>query len=145
MPISPRPLVGPSGSKPDASWPSAIASVSGTGVVTGLTAGTATISATGEGKVGTATVTVLQAPIAGTLVAAAPVRIEVEWPGASEMALVTNGEWTKLQRNGSRFTGEVVAAGSSVTLVGRPAASAPYATLLHYNVRGGARPRASTK
>lgn len=90
-------------------------------------------------------VRVLDAPIAGTLAAGTPVRIEVEWPGASELALVTNGDWTKLMRTGSRFSGQIVAAGNSVTLVGRTGPSAPYATLLHYNVRGGERTRASTK
>lgn len=88
-------------------------------------------------------VRVLEAPIAGTLPAATPVRVEIEWPGAAEMALVTNGVWTKLTRTGVRFSGVVAAAGKSVTLVGRTSASAPYATLLHYNVSGSARPRAS--
>jgi uncharacterized protein YjdB len=41
-----------------------IASVNGTGVVTGVSTGEATISATGEGKTGTALVTVFPSPIA---------------------------------------------------------------------------------
>lgn len=48
------------------SWSSgttAIATVSGTGVVTGVAAGTATITATSEGKTGTATVTVTAPPV----------------------------------------------------------------------------------
>jgi hypothetical protein len=89
-------------------------------------------------------VRVVQAPIAGTLAAAEAVRVEIVWPGATEMALVTNGEWTKLTRAGDTFRGEVRAAGSSVSLVGRTGA-APYETLLHYRVDGAAAPRSATK
>ena len=47
---------------------SAVAKVSATGLVTGLAAGTATITATSEGKSGTASVTVSAAPPGGTSV-----------------------------------------------------------------------------
>ena len=80
-------------------------------------------------------VRVVRAPIAGTLATAAPISFEVIWPGASDVALVTNGEWTKLSRTGDRFSGQVAAAGSSVSLVGRTSGGpTPYHTLLHYRV-----------
>ncbi|HEX6313557.1 MAG TPA: Ig-like domain-containing protein, partial [Gemmatimonadaceae bacterium] len=46
-----------------------IASVNASGVVTGISVGQATISATGEGRIGTAIVTVLPAPIASITIA----------------------------------------------------------------------------
>jgi hypothetical protein len=80
-------------------------------------------------------VRVVRAPIAGTLATAAPISVEVIWPGAFDVALVTNGEWTKLSRTGDRFSGQVAAAGSSVSLVGRATGGpTPYLTLLHYRV-----------
>jgi hypothetical protein len=90
-------------------------------------------------------VRVLEAPIAGTLQSAAPVRIAVSWPGASDMALVTDGRWTKLQRSGETFAGEVLAAGTSVSVVGRTNDGTGYRTLLHYRVAGTTRPQASAK
>jgi uncharacterized protein YjdB len=56
------------------SWTSSasgVASVSTSGLVTGLTVGTATITATSEGKSGTATVTVTVAPVASVAVSPA--------------------------------------------------------------------------
>jgi hypothetical protein len=88
---------------------------------------------------------VVHAPVAGTIPAAASVVVEVEWPGATEVALVTNGKWTQLSRSGNRFRGEAAAAGSTLQVVGRTGeGKAPYHTLLHYRVAGG-RPRASSK
>jgi hypothetical protein len=83
-------------------------------------------------------VRIVRAPIAGTLLAASPISVEVIWPGASDVALVTNGEWTKLSRSGDRFSGNVAPAGSSVSLVGRSGSGpTPYETLLHYRVTPG--------
>ncbi|WP_461413612.1 Ig-like domain-containing protein [Gemmatimonas sp.] len=45
-----------------------VATVSDAGVITGVGVGTATISATSEGKTGTATVTVIQPPVASVVV-----------------------------------------------------------------------------
>jgi hypothetical protein len=88
---------------------------------------------------------VVHAPVAGTIQAAASVVVEVEWPGATEVALVTNGKWTQLSRSGNRFRGEAAAAGWTLQVVGRTGeGKAPYHTLLHYRVAGG-RPRASSK
>lgn len=91
-------------------------------------------------------VRVVHAPISGTLPALAQVTIEVEWPGASEVSVVTNGAWTKLARSGSRFRGAATAGGSSLAVVGRIGDDAmPYHTLLHYRVAGGSRARASSR
>src|SRR5690606_31393835 len=58
-------------------------------------------------------VRVLHAPVSGTLPAAANVGVEVEWPGAREVALVTNGRWTPHGRSGTRFSGQASAAGET--------------------------------
>jgi hypothetical protein len=91
-------------------------------------------------------VRIVHAPVSGTLPASARVTFEVEWPGAQDVAIVTNGQWTKLVRSGNRFRGETTAAGSSVSLVGRTdAAAESYHTLLHYRVAADGRPRASSR
>lgn len=88
---------------------------------------------------------VLHAPIAGTIPAAADVAVEIEWPGALEVALVTNGQWTPLVRTGDRFRGQAAAGGSTFQIVGRTGSDdAPYETLLHYRVAAAAS-RASTR
>jgi hypothetical protein len=90
-------------------------------------------------------VRVVHAPISGTIRAAESVVIEVEWPGAREVALVTNGQWTKLGRSGDRFRGEAAAAGATFQIVGRTGSEdGAYQTLLHYRVVEG-RPRASSR
>jgi uncharacterized protein YjdB len=55
----------------------AIATVSSTGVVTGQSPGTATITATSEGKTGTATVVVQAGPAATVIVTPSPVSVRV--------------------------------------------------------------------
>src|SRR4029077_7741633 len=55
----------------------AVASVSGSGLVTGVAAGTATITATSEGQTGTATVTVTNVPVASVTVSPASASIPV--------------------------------------------------------------------
>ncbi|MBR9989161.1 MAG: hypothetical protein KFH98_05355 [Gemmatimonadetes bacterium] len=83
-------------------------------------------------------VRVLRAPVAGTIAAAADVMIEVEWPGARDVAMVTDGQWTRLDRTGDRFQGSAAAAGSTLQLVGRTGEDGtPYQTLLHYRVAPG--------
>lgn len=81
-------------------------------------------------------VRVIHAPVSGTLPAAATVAIEIEWPGADEVALVTDGQWTQLKRVGDRFRGEAAARGSTFQIVGRTESDGPYQTLLHYRVAG---------
>ena len=90
-------------------------------------------------------VRVLQAPVSGTLPAASRVVVEVEWPGAVEVAMVSDGQWTQLRRNGSRFLGEAAPTGATLQVVGRTGdGQAPYHTLLQYRVARG-RARASAK
>jgi hypothetical protein len=90
-------------------------------------------------------VRVVHAPVGGTIPAAANVVVEIEWPGALDVAMVTNGQWTHLSRTGNRFRGEVAAAGSTLQVVGRTGdEQVPYHTLLQYRVVEG-RPRASSK
>lgn len=80
-------------------------------------------------------VRVIHAPVSGTIPARSNVVIEVEWPGAHEVALVTNGQWTKLGRSGDRFRGQAAAAGSTFQIVGRTGDDkTSYQTLLHYRV-----------
>jgi uncharacterized protein YjdB len=62
------------------SWASsapAVASVSSSGVISALTVGTATITATSEGRSGSAVLTVLQAPVATVLVSPATTALQV--------------------------------------------------------------------
>lgn len=88
---------------------------------------------------------IVHAPIAGTIPAAADVVIEVDWPGAVDVALVTDGRWTPLVRTGDRFRGQAAAAGSTFQIVGRAGSDdASYETLLHYRV-ASVTSRASTR
>lgn len=90
-------------------------------------------------------VRVLQAPVSGTLPAATNVVVEVEWPGAAEVAMVSGGQWTQLRRTGTRFHGEAAPAGTTLQIVGRTGqGQTAYHTLLQYRVAGG-RARASSK
>jgi hypothetical protein len=79
-------------------------------------------------------VRIISAPLNGTLPRQSTVSIEVVWPGATEVALVSGGVWRKLKRDGDRFHGEAVAAESAVALVGRDGNRKEYDTLLHYQV-----------
>jgi hypothetical protein len=79
-------------------------------------------------------VRILAAPIDGTVSRKSTVNVDVIWPGATEVALVSGGIWRQLKREGDRFRGEAVAAESAVSLVGR-VAQKEYETLLQYNVQ----------
>jgi hypothetical protein len=79
-------------------------------------------------------VRILSAPIDGTVSRKSTVNVDIIWPGASEVALVSGGVWRQLKREGDRFRGEAVAAESAVSLVGR-VAEKEYETLLQYNVQ----------
>jgi hypothetical protein len=80
-------------------------------------------------------VQVLQAPIAGTLPSNSRVELDLIWPGATDVAVVTGDVWTHLTRSGDRFHGSAAAAVSSVFVVGRVGPDArQYRTLLHYRV-----------
>jgi hypothetical protein len=79
-------------------------------------------------------VRIIAAPLNGTLPRQSTVSIEVLWPGAAEVALVSGGVWRKLERNGDRFRGEAVAADAAISLVGRDGARKDFETLLQYQV-----------
>lgn len=52
---------------------------------------------------------------------------------------MTNGQWTRLVKQGDRFQGQAAAAGSTFQIVGRTGGDGtPYQTLLHYRVAGSA-------
>jgi hypothetical protein len=86
--------------------------------------------------VGTRTdVRIVQAPLSGTLAKASTVSIDVIWPGAADVALVSGGVWRHLRREGDRFRGEAIASQSAVSLVGRSTGSKDFETLLHYTVQ----------
>jgi hypothetical protein len=82
-------------------------------------------------------VQVVHAPIGGTLRTNALVELDVIWPGATSVAMVSGQTWTHLQRSGDRFHGAAPAGADAVFVVGLTAAAAPgaYTTLLHYTVR----------
>jgi hypothetical protein len=81
-------------------------------------------------------VQVLLAPIAGTLASNSVVELDVIWPGAMTVALVSGDTWTHLTRSGDRFRGTAPAASSAVYVVGLTGAGpGQYTTLLHYTVR----------
>jgi uncharacterized protein YjdB len=88
---------------------SLVASVSGTGVVTAVSAGSATITATGEGVSGTASVTVKPVPV-GT-VAVQPTSLELDVGRTSSFSALVR------DANGTVVTGRVVTWTSSNTAV----------------------------
>jgi uncharacterized protein YjdB len=79
---------------------SAVATVSQTGLVTGVAAGSATITATSETKSGTSTVTVTQAPVATVTIAPTA-------PSVAEGGTVTLTATLK-DANGSVLTGRAI-------------------------------------
>jgi hypothetical protein len=82
-----------------------VATVNGSGLVTGVVAGTATITATSEGQSGTASVTVTLAPVATVSVSPAAPSVNV---GQAVQLTVTLKD-----ANGNTLTGRVVTWGSS--------------------------------
>lgn len=79
-------------------------------------------------------VRVLHAPADGILPEDVPVSFEIVWPNALEVAVVSGGAWTQLEREGNTFRGGTVAVGEVVQLVGKRGGSDEYQTLLHYRV-----------
>jgi trimeric autotransporter adhesin len=82
-----------------------IATVSGGGLVTGVAAGTATITATSEGKTGTAAVTVNNVPVASVSVAPASASVQ---PGGTVQLSATPKD-----ASGNPLTGRAIAWSSS--------------------------------
>lgn len=80
-------------------------------------------------------VRILSAPLSGTLARASRVSVDILWPGAADVALVSGGVWTHLRREGDRFRGEAAASESAVSLVGRSGSGKQFETLLHYLVQ----------
>ena len=80
-------------------------------------------------------VRIVNAPINGTLQRKSTVSIDIIWPSATEVALVSGGVWRKLIREGDHFRGEAVAIESALALVGRMPGSKEFETLLHYQVQ----------
>lgn len=80
-------------------------------------------------------VRIISAPLTGTLARASRVSVDIHWPGAADVALVSGGVWTHLVREGDRFRGEIAALESAVSLVGRSGSDKQFETLLHYAVQ----------
>lgn len=78
---------------------------------------------------------IIQAPLSGVLPKASKLAIDIAWPRGSEVALVIDGAWRKLERAGDRFRGEAIVGESEVFLVGRTGPSQQFETLLQYQVR----------
>jgi len=94
------------------SWGSsntAVATVSGSGVVTGVTAGAATITATSEGQSGTATITVSTVPVASVTVSPGTASVQV---GQTVQLTATSKD-----ASGNPLSGRPVSWGSSNTAV----------------------------
>lgn len=79
-------------------------------------------------------VQVLRAPIAGTIASNSLVELDLIWPGAAEVVMVSGDAWTQLTRSGDRFRGAAPAGSSAVYVVGRTPSESSYSTLLHYKV-----------
>lgn len=79
-------------------------------------------------------VRVVRAPAEGVLPEDTPIRFEIVWPDAREVAVVSGGAWTQLEREGDLFRGGAIADGDVVQLVGKRSGSDEYQTLLHYRV-----------
>jgi hypothetical protein len=80
-------------------------------------------------------VRIITAPLNGTLRRESTVSIDVSWPGAKEVALVSGGVWRHLVREGDRFRGEAIASENLVSLVGRTGGNKEFETFLQYEVR----------
>src|SRR3989442_2894710 len=87
----------------------AVASVNGSGLVSGVATGTATITATSEGQSGTAVVTVSNVPVASVTVTPASASV----PQGATVQLTA----TPRDGNGTALTGRVVTWGSNNTAV----------------------------
>jgi len=87
----------------------AVATVAGTGLVTGVTVGSVTITATSEGKSGTATISVIIVPVASVTVSPAAASIAIS--GTRQLSAVTKDS------AGNTLTGRVVTWGGSNTAV----------------------------
>src|SRR5205807_5855272 len=92
-----------------ASSNTAVATVNGSGLVTGVAAGAATITATSEGQGGTAAITVTPVPVASVTVAPASASVTV-----GQTAQLTA---TPKDASGNPLAGRVVTWGSSNTAV----------------------------
>jgi hypothetical protein len=84
-------------------------------------------------------VRVVDAPISGTIRRSAAVPVRVEWPGASDVVVVSGDVWTPLARSGDTFHGQATADGGALYVVGRAGEGEPYRTLLMYQVDGRTR------
>jgi hypothetical protein len=80
-------------------------------------------------------VRVVNAPLAGTIRRSTSIALDLVWPGAADVAVISGGVWTPLERRGERFSGSAVAGGSQLYVAGRTDGSAAYETLLLYQVR----------
>src|SRR5438094_921476 len=89
----------------------AVARVNGSGLVTGVAAGTATITATSEGKSGTSTLTVTAVPVASVTVSPSPATVQQ----GSTVQLTA----TPKDANGNPLSGRVVTWSSNNTAVAR--------------------------
>lgn len=78
---------------------------------------------------------VLSAPVSGTLRRDQAVEVDLVWPGASDVALVSGGVWTRLARQGDRFRGRASAPAGTLSLVGRRGDTEAFVTALHWQVR----------
>src|SRR5437879_7811056 len=87
----------------------AVATVGGTGLVTGVTVGSVTITATSEGKSGTATISIIIVPVASVTVSPAAASIAIS--GTRQLSAVTKDS------AGNTLTGRVVTWGGSNTAV----------------------------
>src|SRR5437667_5085530 len=98
-----------------ASSNTSVASITGSGLVTGAAAGSATITATSEGQSGTASITVANVPVASVSVSPATASLQVN--GAVRLVA------TPKDANGTPLSGRAVAGSSGNTAVGTVSSS----------------------
>jgi hypothetical protein len=79
-------------------------------------------------------VRVVHAPLTGTIARSSTVPVQVAWPGAVDVAVVSGDVWTPLARAGDIFHGHAVAEGGTLYVVGRTSRGEPYHTILLYQV-----------
>ena len=76
----------------------------------------------------------LAEPLVGKLRAGETVKFKLTAPGAQAVAVVVEGKWSSLARNGDVFEGEVIAKGQGLQVAARYQGSESYYVLLKYAV-----------
>ena len=74
-------------------------------------------------------------PLGGTLAAGRTYRFRLRAPGAIEVSIVVNGQWTHLARDGGDFSVQFAAVPGDITVYAKYDAASEYTALLKYTGR----------